>query len=266
MNSPRSRSKHSCSSVFDLPFSAVQTHGVNVPELVAHRGFAGAFPENSLAAVRAALELGARWVEIDVQLTRDEQVVLFHDRTLDRVCGVPGAIHEFSLDQLRDLRLREPERFGDEFDNETITELAEIVELFQAHPEAKLFVEIKRVAIEQHGAALVLSKLHAALAPIAGRVILISFDREILELGSSKFPIGFILETWEEATSDALADLAPEFVFCNHTKLPAEGDLELPGRLVVYEVIDPVQARSLAERGVELVETFQLADMMEALE
>jgi glycerophosphoryl diester phosphodiesterase len=239
---------------------------VQVPELVAHRGFAGAFPENSLAAVRAALELGARWVEIDVQVSKDEQVVLFHDRTLNRVCGIPGAIHEYPLEKLRELRLREPDRFGTEFENEPIAELHEVVELFQSYSGAMLFVEIKRIAIEQHGAALVLDKVREAVAPLAGRVILISFSHEFLQLASTQFPIGFILENWEQAGSDQLAELAPEFVFCNYTKFPEDGNLELPARLVAYEVVDPDLAVALAARGVELVETFQLADMMEALE
>lgn len=228
------------------------------PELVAHRGFAGAFPENSLAAVRAALELGASWVEIDVQLTADEHVVLFHDRTLDRLCGTDGAIHQLPLQEVQGLKLNDSD--------ETIVLLHDIVQLFESFPNAKLFVEVKRVAIEQHGAARVLSKVLSEVAPIADRTILISFSLEFLRLAEGQLPLGFILESWDQAASNELAELAPEFVFCNHTKFPAQGDLELPARLVTYEVVEPELARSLISRGVELVETFQLVDMMEAFQ
>lgn len=231
---------------------------MQTPELVAHRGFAGAFPENSLVAVRAALELGVRWLEIDVQLTADEHVVLFHDRTLDRLCGTAGSIHDLPLDKVRELTLCESE--------ETIVELREVVQLLESYPNAKLFVEVKRIAIEQHGAALALAKVLSELAPIAGRVILISFSLELLKLAEGKLPLGLILDSWKQAASPELAELAPEFVFCNHTKFPAQGDLTLPARLVTYEVVDPKLARALAARGVELVETFQLADMLEALQ
>lgn len=53
------------------------------PTVFAHRGFAGVFPENTVAAVRGAVELGADAVEIDVQPTVDGDVVVFHDRRLD---------------------------------------------------------------------------------------------------------------------------------------------------------------------------------------
>ena len=235
-------------------------------ELVAHRGFAGAFPENSLVAIRAALELGVRFVEIDVLLTRDEHVVLFHDRTLDRLCGTAGAIHELPLEQVQKLRLRQAGSASAELSSEHIVELSEVVALFESFPEARLFVEVKRQSIEQHGAELVLRKVLSDIAPILERCILISFSHEILKLAGDQLPTGFILENWEQSTSAELVTLAPEYVFCNHTKLPTTGDLELPARLVVYEVTDPELARSLTARGAELIETFQLVDMIEALQ
>jgi len=62
------------------------------PKLVAHRGYARRFPENTLAAVEGAIHAGAHFVEIDVQLTSDGYPVLFHDRTTERMCGEPGSI------------------------------------------------------------------------------------------------------------------------------------------------------------------------------
>lgn len=73
----------------------------------AHRGLHtedGTVPENSLPAFRAAAEAGYA-VEMDVHLTADDQLVVFHDDTLDRMCGVPGVIDDFTLAELRALRL-----------------------------------------------------------------------------------------------------------------------------------------------------------------
>lgn len=67
---------------------------------MAHRGYALHYPENTRAAIRAALAAGAKYFECDVQLTADRVPVLFHDESLDRVCGVPGSIHEFKFAEL----------------------------------------------------------------------------------------------------------------------------------------------------------------------
>ena len=77
----------------------------------AHRGLHtedGSVPENSLPAFRAAAEAGYA-VEMDVHLTADDRLVVFHDDTLERMCGVQGVIDDFTLAELRALRLGETE-------------------------------------------------------------------------------------------------------------------------------------------------------------
>lgn len=54
----------------------------------AHRGWSGLYPENTLLAFQKAIELGVDGFEMDVQLSRDGEVVVFHDETLDRVTGI----------------------------------------------------------------------------------------------------------------------------------------------------------------------------------
>ena len=74
---------------------------------IAHRGLHSrdkSVPENSLEAFRLAAEAGYG-AELDVQLSKDGQVVVFHDDTLDRVCGVHGRVDEFSFDELQTMRL-----------------------------------------------------------------------------------------------------------------------------------------------------------------
>ena len=73
--------------------------------LYAHRGlWNGERPENSLAAFRAATEQGFG-IEMDVHLTKDGQLVVFHDDSLQRMCGTEGIITERTLAELKELRL-----------------------------------------------------------------------------------------------------------------------------------------------------------------
>lgn len=72
---------------------------------IAHRGLHDdEFPENSIPAFEAAIKHGFN-IEIDVHLTRDNVLVVFHDDTLKRVCGVEGKVKDFTLAELKKLRL-----------------------------------------------------------------------------------------------------------------------------------------------------------------
>ena len=73
----------------------------NHPLIIAHRGFSGRYPENTLAAVRAAIDLGVDFVEIDVHETRDGELIVFHDYRLNRICGVPGRVQDKTLAEIR---------------------------------------------------------------------------------------------------------------------------------------------------------------------
>jgi glycerophosphoryl diester phosphodiesterase len=71
--------------------------------LIAHRGDSGAAPENTLTAIRRAFKAGADAVEVDIRFTRDRQIVLMHDDTLDRTTNGSGTVAEFTLDEIRKL-------------------------------------------------------------------------------------------------------------------------------------------------------------------
>jgi glycerophosphoryl diester phosphodiesterase len=62
-----------------------------VPLIIAHRGDSAARPENTLSAFRQALAVGADLVEMDAQLTKDGQVVVLHDVTVNRTTDVPAS-------------------------------------------------------------------------------------------------------------------------------------------------------------------------------
>ena len=70
------------------------------PLIMAHRGESGCIPENTMAALDAATGLGVDVLESDVRLTRDDQIVLFHDEDLVRTTGEQGTIRSYTLDEL----------------------------------------------------------------------------------------------------------------------------------------------------------------------
>ncbi len=72
---------------------------------IAHRGFAGVHPENTLRAVRAAVEAGADAVEVDARRCDSGELVVVHDRTVDRVTDATGTVGDLPLADLQSLRV-----------------------------------------------------------------------------------------------------------------------------------------------------------------
>lgn len=84
---------------------AAWAHRLGRPLVLAHRGASEAMPENSLAALKRAVEEGADGVEFDVQRCASGELVVFHDHTLGRCLGVNGLLSETPLSRLRSLSL-----------------------------------------------------------------------------------------------------------------------------------------------------------------
>ena len=70
-------------------------------KIFAHRGASGYAPENTLEAFALAMEMGADGIELDVQLTKDGEVVVIHDEVIDRVSNGKGLVKDYTLVQLR---------------------------------------------------------------------------------------------------------------------------------------------------------------------
>lgn len=237
------------------------------PDLVAHRGYAKRYPENTLAAISAAIDAGARYVEVDVQLSSDRHPFLFHDRSLDRMCGVAGPLSARTRAELAALPCPEPGRFGQEFASERIADLPGLVELLREHDGVFAFVEVKRASIEAFGSGAILDRVLPLLEPIRERVALISFSLPFLAEAKrrARLPLGTVFDAWSELDSPEAADLSAEYVFCDVDGLPASGILEgRGGKIAVYEVADAALALELARRGIALVETFAIGEMLAA--
>lgn len=242
---------------------------MKAPALVAHRGYPQHYPENTLIGFEAALAAGVRHLETDVQLTADQVPVLFHDRTLARLCGVPGAIHDFTAEQLRQCPARDFERFGYRFANEPIPTLSAFVDLLARHPEVTAFVEVKRIAVHRFGSAVVLNRVLRDLKPVLRQCVLISYSLETMlharRQGWSR--LGIVIDRWRERTQPIVREIQPEYLFCSIEGLPRFGRLAFEqAQIVVFEVAAADVAMRLARRGVPLIESFAVGELQPQLE
>ncbi len=109
-------------------------------QVTAHRGYSRKAPQNTLSAIRKAIDVGSDWAEIDVQLTRDDEIILLHDKDLKLMTGDGRKPGEITLAELRKLPARE--RFGPEFASERIPTLREVIELAR-RGNIKINIELK---------------------------------------------------------------------------------------------------------------------------
>jgi glycerophosphoryl diester phosphodiesterase len=115
------------------------------PILIGHRGASLEHPENTIPAFARALELGADMLELDVRLTKDSQVVVIHDATIDRTMHGKGAVKSFTLVELKAMAMQAPAGATNAGQTSTSTaaQIATLEEVFQAFPQAIIAVEIK---------------------------------------------------------------------------------------------------------------------------
>lgn len=235
--------------------------------LVAHRGFAQHFPENTLLALYQAIVAGAAFVEMDVQISADGVPLLLHDDNFLRCGDRPDSVLELPLADIVSISVGEPHRFGQRFSSETPPTLSQVVELLNRYPGVMSFIEIKRHSVERRGAVAAVEAVLDALQALKGPYCLISKCPEVvLYLKSAAITLrGWVLPRWQQQWLRRLPELDPAFVFCNINKLPAGLCLPPgPWHWVVYEVESAAQAHYWRQRGASLIETMKVAELMDS--
>ncbi len=153
---------------------------------IAHRGAKGYKPENTLAAFTTALEMKADGIELDIQLSTDGVLVVFHDETLDRLTNGTGLVSSFSLQELKTYRI------ANEHPIPTLKEVLELV-----NQKCLLNIEIKNSA----ATALLISLIEEFVTTKNWKYdsfIISSFDWNALQQihnSNPKIPIGILTET-----------------------------------------------------------------------
>ena len=109
--------------------------------VAAHRGWRSQYPENTIPAFKAALELGVDQIEFDVRMTRDGELVIIHDATVDRTTNGTGAVKDKTFAEIRTLDAGSHK--GEQFAGTVIPTLREFLELIKDHPTLTLDLELK---------------------------------------------------------------------------------------------------------------------------
>ncbi|MCA9073771.1 MAG: glycerophosphodiester phosphodiesterase family protein [Planctomycetaceae bacterium] len=127
----------------ESPLAARPKHGGTY--VIAHRGAHNGIPENTLAAYRKAIELGADFVEIDLRTTRDGKYVSIHNSTVDAyvVDGTKGAVRDLTLDEIRKIDIGS--RVGPQWKNERVPTFEEILKLCQG--KIGIYLDLKDAPI-----------------------------------------------------------------------------------------------------------------------
>jgi len=204
-------------------------------------------------------------VEIDVQASADGTLWLFHDPGLKRLTGARGEIARTTDTELAKLRLLAPEGG----DSEPLARLTDFARWLAAAPaELFAFVEVKPEVVDQLGADATLRKVLDDLGDTTGRCAVISFALPLLASvrARCKLPIAPILEHWDDHQDAALLALDPEWVFVNKRHVPSGALPQAGWGWIVYETVDPQEARDLLQRGAQLVETFDYPVMSPLVE
>ena len=108
-------------------------------KLWAHRGASGYAPENTLEAFKLAIDMGADGIELDVQLSKDEELVVIHDEEIDRTSNGKGFVKDYTLKELKKFNFNNS---NSNYDNAKIPTLREVFELFKS-TEMIINVELK---------------------------------------------------------------------------------------------------------------------------
>jgi glycerophosphoryl diester phosphodiesterase len=150
------------------------------PWVIAHRGYRSRYPENTLAAFRAALAAGVDMIELDVMLSKDRTPVVIHDESLDRTTNGRGLVSDCTLSELQ--ALDAGSWFDARFKGERLPALQEVLNLIKG--KAFLNIEIKRSAYEPHHPPDAIEKQIVELVKretMVESVLISSFEWRLLE-------------------------------------------------------------------------------------
>lgn len=223
--------------------------------VIAHRGASGHAPENTIAAMQRAAQLGARWVEVDVKLTQDGVLVLMHDDTLERTTNARGPVQNATAATLAGLDAGR--WFGAAFAGERIPTFAQFADIC-ATLKLRANIEIKACPGRERetGAALAAGlRRHWTSEP----PLISSFAESASDAFHAvmpEIPRGFL--TGAIPPDARLAPLAGRYVAIhagvNHLKVQDVRRAKAQGfQILVWTVNDAQQAKALFDMGVDAV-------------
>ncbi len=236
-------------------------------EIIAHRGYSARAPENTLAALDAAVSAGADAVEFDIQTGGDGIPVLFHDAVLGRTTNGVGPVRRRTLSQMQ--ALDAGKWFGPNFAGEKIPSLAEAFEHLSARV-GRIYAEVKGFRELEDVDRMV------RIAGVAGalrRTVFISMNWTLLDRMRTTTPglaIGYIVddsgqvdEAIERAGGDAAAmiDFDAKLLLANPAIAQRAQAAGID--LAVWTVDDPEEATRLRDMGIHRITTNQVEALVD---
>ena len=228
---------------------------LNLPRLIAHRRAKNRAPENTLAAINEAAKCGARWVELDVQLTKDNVPVVIHDRTLERTTSGSGKVK--SIDSKSLTSLDAGRWFDARYKGEKVPLLLDALDLCQKL-NLGVNLEIKTYETPIHNTVLrTLSVVNEFGRDFEEKLLFSSFDTRVLSILRNlarTSPRGLLVENFQ---SDLAADLSECGCFSIHPAISflknqttIEKVLSFKVPIIPYTVNDTNTAKRLAELNI----------------
>ena len=234
---------------------------LSAQHLVAHRGWQLRYPENSRSAILAAIAAGVRYIEVDIQFSRDGVPILCHDVQLQRLTGKSLSIFDLDADQLQQVYCSEPSRLSTQFPVEAFMNTTQLMAIAKANPSCHFYIELKEESIEHFGLDYCLEALDNLLLENCS---LISFSLAAIEKAKQQYNFakaGLVTRDWQGREA-AVQKSASDFIFIKQDYLPDEGLLLCSVPVCVYEIADKDLALSLLQRGASQIESFDAAGLL----
>ncbi len=146
------------------------------PRILGHRGVMGLCPENTMASFRRAVELGCAILELDVHLSKDGELMVIHDETLERTTTGRGEVRALTAAAIR--RVDAGVRFAKEFRGERVPFLEEVLDLVR-EADVAVNIEIKNGPNFPAGIARKVTRLVSRF-DLEARTVISSFDHQVL--------------------------------------------------------------------------------------
>ena len=228
---------------------------MNTVKVVAHRGYAAKYLENTLEALSEAVKAGATMVEFDVQFTKDLTPIMLHDDNFKRTMGLDLSVFEITQRELQD-----------KFDLKQISEVEEVMVWLKANPGVKAFVELKQESIDMHGLEVCVNALRESCDFALDQCVFISFNPDSVKNAQECgfMETGWVVLTYDEVGEKISEELSPDYLFADTEILPNDGSKLWEGiwEWVIYEVTSLEVASRLLERGVKIIESKEVEKML----
>ena len=225
--------------------------------VIAHRGVSGSYPENTLSAFQAAIDIRAEMVELDISTSKDGIPVTVHDRTVDRTTDFEGDVQSFSLEELK--RMEVGAWFSEEFRGEEFPTLKNSLELMKDKIAVNIEIKTEAVSDETEGGVVDKALQVVKDLDMTSSVIFSSFDYRVMEqlnVLDPKMAKALLYEASQSAEllpSELVQKYKVDIFNCSYKQLSEKWINDLQKHKIpyfVYTVNEPELMRELIEKGV----------------